>query len=719
MITQTGLATISTNMHALDWCIVIGLLAVIVGAAVATKKYTQSVADFLAANRCAGRYILCISQGTAGLGAISIVAFFEMFYNAGFTADWWMLMMSPLALLIALSGWVIYRYRETRAMTMAQFFEIRYSKGVRVFAGILGWVAGIVNFGIFPAVGARFFIYFCGLPQYPVTVRGTEIDLMFAGVMLLLLAVSLFFVFLGGQIAVMVTDFIQGVFTNIVFLIILGVIFWMFDWPTIIETLQTSAPGEASRIHPFHTAKVEGFNVFYFLIGAFTLVYGWKAWQGSQGYNCSASSAHEAKMAGILGEWRGLVFTLVAMFLPIGAYVIMHGDGFPGIVSETNAVLDGIDSDQIRNQMTVPVVLAKSLPIGVVGLLCATMLAAFISTHDTYLHAWGSMFVQDVVLPFRKKPFSPKQHMLLLRISIVFVAVFIFFFSLLSQQKELIFMFFAITGAIYIGGAGSLIIGGLYWKRGSTGGAWVALSIGCVTAIGGMLLIRYWEDPLYPWMESDLPWLLNAMRYVLEGVSSRVWGINWEVGPNEFPLDGQWVNFFAMTLAIVGYVMCSLFSWLVLKKPAFNMERMLHRGEYAVKEDHAGESAAPVAGLRAVLPTEEFSRGDRYIYYGKLLWTIGWFAVFAVGTLVFLGSKLGLWDDLSEDTWVTFWAWRIGIVVVIGIATTVWFMIGGIIDTRNMFKRLKSIKRDHRDVGLVVNHHDLTEEPSTSEPESK
>jgi len=63
-------------MHAIDWLIVIGVLSLVIWAAVSTKKYTKSVADFLAANRCAGRYLICVSEGMAGLGAISVVAFF-------------------------------------------------------------------------------------------------------------------------------------------------------------------------------------------------------------------------------------------------------------------------------------------------------------------------------------------------------------------------------------------------------------------------------------------------------------------------------------------------------------------------------------------------------------------------------------------------------------------------------------------------------------------
>src|SRR5690606_31597241 len=114
---ESPLMFMSTNLHWIDWAIVAGLLAVIVAGAVYTKQYTQSVADFLAANRCAGRYLLCVAGGMSGLGAISIIATFEMYYKAGFTATWWVLLMLPMQLLIALSGWVGYRYRETRAMT--------------------------------------------------------------------------------------------------------------------------------------------------------------------------------------------------------------------------------------------------------------------------------------------------------------------------------------------------------------------------------------------------------------------------------------------------------------------------------------------------------------------------------------------------------------------------------------------------------------------------
>ena len=58
------------------------------------------------------------------------------------------------------------------------------------------------------------------------------------------------------------------------------------------------------------------------------------------------------------------------------------------------------------------------------GGFAAAMLTFFISTNNTAMHAWGSIFIQDVVCVLRKKPLSQKQHMWYLRMSIVFVAVF-------------------------------------------------------------------------------------------------------------------------------------------------------------------------------------------------------------------------------------------------------------------------------------------------------
>ena len=685
------------NFQWIDWTIVWALVVGMIVVAAVTKRYMRSVADFLAANRCAGRYLLAVSDSMAGLGAVSVVGLFQIYYQAGFAGGWWGNLMIPISLFVVLSGWVLYRFRETRALTMGQFFEIRYSKKFRIFAGILAWVAGVVNFGIFPAVGARFFIHFCGLPA-TVPYLGWS---TYVCTMIVLLAISVYCVFAGGQITVMITDFIQGVFVYVVCLLILGVFIYMFNWSDIVDALKTT-PTEASLIHPFHTDKIKNFNVWYYVIAAFTSVYAMGAFQGQQsGRTISAKSAHEAKMARIMGEWRAVVRGLLIMLLPLGAYTVMHHKSYTDVATTVNTVLETIDNPEVRNQMTVPMVLSVIMPTGILGLFAAVMMAAFISTHDTYLHSWGTIFVQDVVLPFRKKPFTPKQHILLLRLSILMVAVIIFFFSLYYRQNEHIVLFMAVTGALFTGGAGSAIIGGLYWKRGTALGAWLAVFVGLVICVGCMIMRYFWVDDLYPWLMDSAPDFLAQLKYTIEGVANRVPWINWQVGPDDFPIDGMWVSFLSSLAAIVIYIACALVAWLVFKHPTFNMDRLLHRGDYAVSGDHVHGVVKPVTGWRTFLPTKEFSRGDRVIYYFKFFWSWAWFAVFIGGTIY------NLTHEVSDDAWATYWLVTIVVSGVIGVGTAIWFSVGGILDVRNLFRLLSTAERDDRDMGMVIDHHSL------------
>ena len=150
------------NLSFIDWFIVMVVFIGMVMTVNSTKGLMKSVTDFLSAGRAAGRYLLSISGGIAGLGAISTVMFLEMGYIAGFSLSWWGLSQGIILLFLTMSGWVIYRFRSTRCLTLSQFFEKRYSRNFRIFTGIVAFVAGIINFGIFPAVGAQFFIQFCG-----------------------------------------------------------------------------------------------------------------------------------------------------------------------------------------------------------------------------------------------------------------------------------------------------------------------------------------------------------------------------------------------------------------------------------------------------------------------------------------------------------------------------------------------------------------------------
>lgn len=651
------------NFALIDWAVIAVLLGLMLIAVIATKKHNRSVADFLAANRCAGRYMLGIADGIAGLGAVSIIALFEAYYSSGFTFVWWGLLLIVVKNVISLSGWIQYRFRQTRALTMAQFLEMRYSKNLRIYSGVLAFFAGIINFGIFPAVGARFFQYFCGFGSYKVSLGVLpDVDLVYAAIMIVLLSISLYFTFAGGQIAVMVTDFIQGTFANIVLLVVVGFLLYKIPWETVSETLLQRPAGD-SMFDPYDTADTEVFNKWYYVVISFTTFWCFMAWQGNQGYSVSAINAHEARMGRILGSWREYTQVLLLVFLAVCAYVIYHNPDWATYKNGIESTLNSISAnanDAIRKQTAVSVILGSFLGKGMRGALCAVIFAAFISTHDTYLHSWGSIFVQDVYLPFTKKKLTAEKHIGLLKWSIFGVAIFIFIFSLLFSQYDAILMFQALTGIIFLGGGGTVIVFGLYWKRGTTGAAYTALTIGLMIFIIGFGLQKYWPGAH---------------------------------GGEAFPISSSWLLFIAVITSIVGYVAVSLSS----KDPGVDMDKLLHRGEYSVESEEVravkGEKTKGWQRLFGI--GQDFNLVDKIIYCSISGWTILWSVIFFAGLIV------RALHPISEEGWSLFWKFYVWMGFVIGVITTVWFTIGGVGDMRKMFARLSKISRDDGDDGAV------------------
>lgn len=635
------------NLTWIDWSIVVALLLLMLGMVMISKKLVKSVTDFLAAGRTGGRYVISMFQGTAALGAITVVGALEMNYVAGFNLRWWEMWTAVILVSMSVLGWVVYRFRQTKALTMAQFFEVRYSRRFRIFAGLLAFVSGVINLGIFPAVTARFFIYFCGLPDY-FYILGVPVP-VFATVMLVVIFIPIYFIFSGGQIAVMFTDFVQGVFVNIVFVLIVVALMSQVDWTQISEAL-AGAPKDASLINPFKSSNVEDFNFWYFFIGMIGLVYTKLSWQGNQAFNVSAKSAHEAKMADVLTNWRLIPqWGLFLVFVPVVAFTVYHHADFRPVVESLQPILNGADSETIRSQVKVPLVLSRLLPVGLMGAFAAIMLAAAIACHNSYLHSWGSIFIQDFIMPIRRKPFDPQTHMKYLKLSILGVGIFIFFFSMIFQQSEYIFLFMAITGSIFVGGSGAVIIGGLYWKRGTTAAAWTAMITGSVIAVGGIVVQQLVPD---------------------------------------FPVNGQIFWGLAMAGSTLAYVVVSLSG----KKKTFDMDRMLHRGAYAATGEAASE---PLKGWKVLGMTKEFTRGDKLIYVATYLWTFLWVAVFIIGTIY------SLTNDTSDSAWMRFWEIYIWIYLFVSVAVIIWFTAGGISNLKEMIRALKTMKRDHADSGYV------------------
>lgn len=749
-------------MHPVDWLIVALPMILVFYIATRAQHFVKGVSDFLAAGRVAGRYVVAVASGEAGMGLISVVALFEAYYSSGFAYSFWNQLYVPISMLMLLTGYCIYRYRETRAMTMGQFFEMRYSRSFRIYAASLQSLSGVINYAIFPAVGARFLIYYCDLPLQ-VNLLGWIFP-TFALVMALFLSAAVVVVSLGGQITIMVTDCIQGILSYPLYVIVVIALLVKFSWDgDMAPTLMDRKPGE-SMLNPFDIDKLRNFNLFYIFVGLFSNIFNRMAWSGTQGYNAAAIDAHEQKMGAVLGTWRSGFQTMMIVLLAVAAYTYLNNERFSSEALETRRELtwkaiNDVAGDErfaevkeevrryldtgemspalqtwssqehfeekdeneplrdlvkealashdkgaaqtfgaIHDQMRVPIALRHILPIGVTGVFCALCIFLLISTDTTYMHSWGSIIVQDIILPIRGRAFTARQQLLLLRLIIAAVAVFAFFFSLLFAQVDFILMFFAITGAIWLGGAGPCIVGGLYWRRGTAAGAFAALTSGSILAVGGIVAQKTWVEYIYPWLEAA--GRLPGLRSVVEGFSRPFEPyIELRVVPDKFPINSQEIYFVAMVVGVGLYVGVSLLTG----RELFNMDRLLHRGKYR----RAGEAevvSAPLTWRTAYLKilgiNSEYSRGDRVLAWSVFLYSMLWgFGSFVVLTI---WNATSPWSDSQWAEW--FKIYNLVVPGIIAVVSTVWFTIGGTWDLRRLFQRLAEKDDDLLDDGRVIGH---------------
>jgi len=704
------------NFTLLDWTIFVGLFVLLTGMSFFLKKFAKGVAGFLVAGRNVGRYLGLESDSMAGLGAITILAMWQMNYNSGFVGQFWYLLTPLAATVVALTGFGIYRFRQTRAMTLGQFVEMRYSKPTRILFGIIAFMAGVLNMGVFPAAGANFFVNYCGIPDKiiatdPVplmgglTFPGLEISLAAALIMVILVGAAVIICFNGGQVTLVVTNFVQALFVNIMLIGIMIAIYKMFTWEQFAEAY-VAAENADQLLHPFSEKGAADFDKAFYLIGVFSMIYWVISWSPNTMVTSSARDAHEAKMMRVMVEIKKLVYVGLGIgILPLAVFVLMNHPDFADKAASVKNAVDNIPNEQIRSQMLTPAALQFIMPKGLLGAFAGFVLFAFLSTHTSYLLAWGGGLIQDVVIPARGKPLEPKKHMRFIRGSVLCVAIFIVLFSIFFKQNENLYMFLDLTGGLYLSSA-VILLGGLYWGRGTTAGAWMAMLAGAAMSLTGFIFRSYHNEVLvehgheittYIFVGFSLCIALIGLLHlkrkaIISGLIALAAGVSLAAlcwfNKDSLPLKlgGRLIMFQASLIAIAVYFTVSELT----SAQVVNFDEIFNRSAEEIERRKTSKwfSFAPEVPLsdRILIPC----------IYG--------------GIIVFVGSFIGAWiynvkHDVSIQSWLKFWHVYVFTMFWLGVAFMIWVITGGFRDLARMFKNLTTQEADSADDGSVEGHH--------------
>lgn len=447
------------SLAPLDWLIVFVYLAVCLSAGLWMRRYVRGVEDFAVAGRAVHVNLGITSLAATELGLVTVMYTAQLGYEKGFAGATIGVLMALAIFIVGRTGFVIEPLRTAGVMTIPELFEKRFSTKVRWLAGLFVALGGLLNMGIFLRLGGDFLVYATGMPAH-----------YLEWVMTILLGLVLLYTAFGGMLSVLVTDYIQFLVVGTGLVVTSLLVVGHIGWGNLIDGLNSawtagSASG-AKAAHPFNPFHASSFGWGYLLWQFLFQIAGSTTWQTQISRVLSASDAETGRRM-----YSRSAFYFVGRFALPGlwgaaafVYFNQHG-GLPAGLNSLTAM---------------PSYLSTLLPMGLLGLVVAAMIAAEMSTVSGYMLTWETVIYNDLVMPCLKKPLAPKHQLILTRLLLLGIAVFLLFYGLWYQLPGNAWDYLAVTGNIYIGSVFTLLIAALYWPRANATGAFAALILGAI-----------------------------------------------------------------------------------------------------------------------------------------------------------------------------------------------------------------------------------------------
>ena len=444
-------------MNILDISIIISYLLLIFSVGIYTRNYIKDFSDFMIAGRNVNLALSVVTMLGTELGLITVMYTAQTGVNGLFASFHIGLAAFVVTLLIGITGFVVVRLRELEVKSIPEYYQLRFGKKVRIIGALLLVVGGILNMGLFLKVGAIFIQSIFGLDP-----QGSTLII----IMLVLLVLVLIYTMSGGMISVIVTDYIQYVVLSIGFMFAVFYSINYFGWSGIFLKLE----GLRSYEQIYNPIENKGFAYI--------------SWQVVLGFVSAVIwptaitrvlAIKDVKMVKSQYIWSSISFLsrfIIPCFLGICAFIYFDGD-----------------TGSYNTLSIMPMYLYEILPNGMLGIVVAGMLAAFMSTHDSYLLCWSTIITNDIIEPMSNKILSSSKKIMITRFIIILLGLYIFYWGMFYEGSDAIWDYLGITGAIYFTGAISVIIFGLYWSKASSTGAILSL-LGGVSSIIGLEPIR-------------------------------------------------------------------------------------------------------------------------------------------------------------------------------------------------------------------------------------
>ncbi len=442
-----------SNFTWLDGSIVGVYLLATMAAGIMVRKYVGRVETFLVAGREMNVYLGIASLAATEFGIVTCMYTAQNGYDKGFAGATPGILFALAYVLIGRTGFCIEPMRQAGVMTLPEMFEKRFGERIRWMSGLVIIISGLLNMGIYLRMGGEFLIAVAGIPA-----QGHSLEIMMT---LMLVAVAVYTI-LGGMLSVLVTDFLQFVVMSVGLIVVTILIIVKVGWGNLLNTVEShyGAAGFNPLVNPDMGWSFILFNSLVVVACVLT---------------------HQPVIQRVLSakdsETGRKVFTRTSFFF-VCRFVI------PGIwgIAALATLPAGLIGENTRAAM--PLYLSTVLPVGLMGLLVAAMLAADMSTDSSYLLAYGSVIYNDLLAPLRRRlrP-TEKRGILWNRFIVAILGVFFLFYGLWYPLKGSVWAYLTITATIGFASMTTLLVSCCYWKRANSWGAAGAIIAGAVVPL--------------------------------------------------------------------------------------------------------------------------------------------------------------------------------------------------------------------------------------------
>lgn len=437
-------------MALLDWIII----GIIVAAPVCigfyfTKRASRSIDDFFVAGRTLSWFVAGTSIVATTFSADTPLFIAGLSRHEGISANWfwWSSAIGHIATIFFFAR----LWRRTGAVTDIEFVALRYKPSLAtdilrllkvMFSGLL--VNSLIMASVTLAMG-KIAIGILGLSPEPFFALPLIGPITPVGTVLIILGFSVVaYSTLSGSYGVAYSGMLQFTFAMLGSIILALLVYIdACRGNGILRQLH-----QTEGFHPDLLKFFPSFKTFDLKFVTFMLYVTIVWWQSAPGHGFAvqkllATRSEKDSMYAIL--WYNICHFIIRPWpwILVGILSIIY---FPSIADSETAF---------------PRMIGKFLPIGLKGLVVASLFAAFMSTLDTHLNLGASYFINDLYRPYIKKNKSQRHYVIASRIAQIIMIIIVMFIAARVSKILAIHKYLGVL----MSGVGTVLIARWYWWR--------------------------------------------------------------------------------------------------------------------------------------------------------------------------------------------------------------------------------------------------------------